>query len=412
MIPLASQISAQRGPQKIEFNTYIATTRKIAIAQFMGFEDPGHPLTSKYLFKIDKPLKGSFDQTNVSLPHRKGYLYDFNPGEWCILFVHENNWVNDEVDNLDLVGRYINKQQGEDQMFRFEDFYDSTGIHSHWDMEEVAKKTKRVIPISLSEIQLKDYLSHGMFSGNVTGYLHFFSAKTELLEPSALDIRIDYVYGKNGFEYSVSTEFNTNDFPAKPQWSIYDITYFDELVYESNGTRPLILHFKFQSVDSTGKSIQAKFWVKEPEEVTEKEFLDYLAHPSYGPPYFEFELVTTNNSKYQLIRWDRTQAFKMELLGFMNQTFKGGKMSPPNPEGGVLEMSFGSDEELIIDFKPRSEKKERYPFIQDHFVRETKIAPVEATITWKKNGRGKELGTCTIYYKKTGFAYDPYYRSK
>lgn len=410
LILQASQISAQRGPQKVELNTYIATTRKIAIAQFMGFEDSGHPLTSKYLFKIDKPLKGSFDKTDISLPHSKGYIHNFNPGDWCILFIREGVWVNDEVDNLDLVGLYSNKQQGEDQMFSFEDFYDSTGVRSHWDMEEASKKTKMVIPTSLSEIQLKDYLTYGKYSGNVTGYLHFFSEKTQLLEPSELDIRIDYAYGKNGLEYSVSTEFNTYDFPAKPEWSMYDITYIDEMIYEPNGTRPLKIGFKFLSVDSTGKNIQSKFWVKEPEEITEKEFMEYLSHPTYGPPYFELELVTSNNSKYQLIQWDNVNQ-GIQLVGFMNQTFKDVGMSPPNTEGGQLEMKFGEDE-LIIKFKPRPEKKEKYPFIQDHFIRETKIAPVEATVTWKKNGTTKELGTCTIYYKKTGFAWDPNYRSK
>jgi hypothetical protein len=405
-----SSISAQRGPHKVELNTYIATTRKIAIAQFMGFEDTGHPLTSKYLFKIDKPLKGSFDKTEVSLPHSKGYIYDFNPGDWCILFVKEGAWVNDEVDNLDLVGIYANKQPGEDQMFRFDDFYDSTGVISHWHMEEAYKKTTTVIPNSLSEVQLKDYLTYGKYSGNVTGYLHFFSEKTQLLEPSELDIRIDYAYGKDGLEYSVSTEFNTYDFPAKPEWTMYDITYMDELIYDPNGTRPLKLGFKFLSVDSTGKNIRSKFWIDEPEEITQKELMDYLSHANYGPPYFEFELVTSNNSKYQLIQWDNIRQ-GMELIGFMNQTFKFNRMSPPNPEGGELEMKFGEDE-LVIRFKPRPEKKEQYPFIQDHFVRETKIAPVEATVTWKKNGTSKELGTCTIYYKKTGFAYDINYRSK
>jgi hypothetical protein len=407
-----SFLLAQRGPQKLELNHYIGDTKKIAIAEFMGFSDPKHALTSPYLFKIEQPLKGGFDKTDIFLNHKPGYIDYLNKGDKCVIFITDGNiWMENQLEHLDMVGRYQEGKNGNDKIIYMQDFYDSTGIQSHWDMEAQYSSMQRIVPQSFTEKQLKDFLNSGKYSLHASGYLHFFSEKTQLLEPSKLGIRIDCMYGKENLIYTVTTDFNTNDFPAKPALDVFAMGYIGKMIYNENGTRPLEISYEFIRADSSGENIEAKFWIESPEEINEKEFVEYLANPSYGPPYFEFELVMSNKTTYKLMRWDELRAFDMELVGFMNQTFTDTRMSPPNPKGGELEMKYGEDE-LIIQFKPRAEKLEKWPYIQDALVREAKIAPIEATLTWKKNGMTKNFGTCTIYYKKTGFAFNPNYLKK
>src|SRR5687768_15159642 len=102
----ASQMAAQRGPEKVDLNTYIKDAKKIAIAKFTGYMDTGHPLTSPYLFTVEQSLKSDFEKNDIFLDHKRGYIRGgFNIGDKCIIFINYGSiWMQNQLEYLDLVG--------------------------------------------------------------------------------------------------------------------------------------------------------------------------------------------------------------------------------------------------------------------------------------------------------------------
>jgi|GEM_PF-5124549 len=383
-LPLFLPLLLRAEPMHIAFPEMIDKSKTIVLADFLGPADSAGPFGHwRWKLKVEQVLKGkvSGDTLIVTRAHGEAYL---EKGVCCLAFINADG-------GFEWVGRISNCGKPENGIVFLEGFYDYNAYI--------------VAPCTITMKQLKDYLATEQYQTTVSGYLHFFSTETKKMEPSPVHFTIKYTYRKDGKGATdvQATNMKLVDFPARPQLSLGAWENTISVIYESNMVRPLKIEgeiLEAEGLDASGSGYKALFWLEEPEELTEKEFYQFLADPSVGYASYEVDVITKENT--YVLRLDEEYGRIGDMHGY-----GGGKReihrlgSPEADRKETIEFGW-PDPDLYIELDQREPDREKLKYSSNRFIRDLRIKPFEGTLVSKTGGK-EQRRPCTLVYRKTKF---------
>lgn len=379
----------------IGFDEMIRKSKTIVMGTYLGFNGKTAYESNQYYFAVYQTLKGTNQADTLVLNRAGSGSVEIPVGTYCVAFINEK-------DEFEWVGttKKINKTLDNTILF-LEGFYD-------WNAYIVG-------PASISIGQLKDYLSAEIYTGTAKGNLYFFSNTSKKMEPSSIELEINYTYQDqshnralmNPLSYSVKINgIDLKDFKKAP---VFNLPFWDDILtveYQPNLYRPLEIEGKILDNSTTPNVYNIMFWVTEPEELTYEEFVQFIDHPEQGQVYFECEVKLENDLKYTLLINDELGHIG-KLLNYNGKDLPISFFST-SPKREVGFSNYPND--LRLEFDSCLVNKEVFELAGNEMVRELKMGTVKATIYSKIGNIENPITRCTVSYKATKFAKNPNYK--
>jgi hypothetical protein len=269
-----------------------------------------------------------------------------------------------------------------------------------------------VFPDAVTMAQLKQYLNEKKFDGEGEGSLQFFSYEKQIWETTGTSVHFTYTYFNDD---SVSHRLEVKglpliDFKPEPEFGFYGSGI--GLEFEPNMVRPLTLNGFIDSALADGHHFTAHFEVKEPENITKEMFYEYLAHPEYGPLWFEKEITLASGEKYTL-----AEGQEMGRIGYLIY----GKDTIDCPAGGNPSTE-DSSYYLFGNYYDPFIKVELYPLPKDDprfrefrggtwsDIYALRMTNYVGRFYVKENGVLVDKGPCTLSLKAAHFTRNLNYR--
>ncbi|TND08414.1 MAG: hypothetical protein FD123_2210 [Bacteroidetes bacterium] len=392
-IILLLAVSAQAEPMHIYFQEMITQAKTIVIAEYIGPANSAEGLdATEWNIDVKEVLKGKAGQGRMKVGRAHG-MVQLPAHSQCIAFLNERN-------EFEWAGYTKDKGDPASGIIFLEGFYDFNAY--------------LVSPCTITLNQLKEYLKKGFYHCTVSGDLHFFSQEKQVMEPSTVHFEITYTFGKKTPGTKVKmTGMKLVDFPKEPEVELGSWRNTIELDYEPNMVRPLKIHGEILDslgLDSSGFGYKALFWSDAPEELTEKEFFDYLADPKVGGNVaYDVELITKKKTYLLKLREEYGRIGYLE--GFGNGRLECWSLGSPEPDRkSTITLAYDTLGPFIeLDMREPDKKKLRYS--SERFLRELKIKPMTGTFVYRE-GDVVHREACTLKYKSRRFMPNPNYKGK
>ncbi|MBI3510539.1 MAG: hypothetical protein HY064_07735 [Bacteroidetes bacterium] len=260
-------------PMAISFNEMIKQSKTICIAKFL---DEYNYESLAYNIGVEEVLKGKQDTGKLSVTKAYG-TPQLKKGERFIAFINESGaleWGGTADDP-------------EKDLIQLQGYYDYNAYF--------------VSPGGLTLVQLKQYLAENKFTGELNADLEFFDYEKQVFEKSQTSFHCTFTYDDSDKEtYDLkSTGLTVVDFKGKPEFS-YDGSGI-QISYEENMVRPLQFDGIVDSIGSGGHYFHCQVSVSEPENLDMKMFYEYVAHPEYGPLWYELQVTLEDSTKYTIV---------------------------------------------------------------------------------------------------------------
>jgi hypothetical protein len=374
---------ARAHPLAIEFYEMIDASKLIVIANSIKPIGTGD-LISIYEINITTILKGKGVTGTYTVKRAKGspnvplnspfiaFINRENEFEWCGLPIAENQAELSDNSVLSLAG-----------------FYDFNAY--------------LVSPSVITLGQLKQYIKEKKYSNRISGNLYCFSNSTKKLESTPVNFIVNYTYTKDGIKSSTTVSgISWKGFPAKPELSVSAWDNEISLEFETNGYRAFVVDGVLLPVPDSNGTIQARFWVTDPDELSFDELKEYLTNEIHGFPSYELEITTDKNETYQLMLGE-----EMGRIGvFMYEGKKLGissyNIDPYWPREIVMEYNYY--DKLVISLDSTAITKDQLEFTHEKMVRELKVNPIKGQILMRsEKGGDKLIANCELKYVATKF---------
>lgn len=366
-------------PMGIRFDEMIARCKKIVVGKFLH----SYLKETNYAIDVEYALKGNVGAGRMTVGRAYGRV-GLQEGTRFMAFVNEKN-------ELEWAGLSDSLETG---MIYLRGFYD----YNSYD----------VWPSGLTMVQLKEYLANGKYDGTVEGNLEFFNYQTQQSEKTPTSFKVSYTYfSDDSIVYETSSAgWTLVDFKQNPEMHLFGDAV--RLTYESNGYRPLEIDGDVDSVYAGGKNCHATFRIWEPEDLDKEHFYEYLAHPEYGPQYYELEFTLNDTGKYTCV-----YGIEMGRIGYL--IYNGRNLEcessgcPTKDEKG--EFHFGNDEIVVyLDTLPNEKRFENFNGSGSiYFLPGLRMGGWKGEWLQKENGKLENKGKCTVTLKKILFTKNPNY---
>lgn len=260
-----------------------------------------------------------------------------------------------------------------------------------------------VSPSTITLKQLKEYIKTKKYSTQVSGNLYCFSNSTKKMEPSTVQISIDYTYYKG--EITSTSKINGltwKGFTNEPELSVSAWDQEIDINYETNGYRGFTIKGEILPDTDVNGNQQAIFWVTEPQELTFEELNEYLNNDINGFPCYEIEVVTDKNETYTMMLGE-----EMGRIGWTNYNGKNLGISSYNidpywPREIILDYDYYN--KLVIKLDSVLVTVDQVNYTREKMVRELKIGPIKGSIVMR-NAKKEDtfVVSCELKYKATHF---------
>ena len=361
-------------PILISFAEMMEQAETIIVARYQGMSDGG--VFGPYLLEVSEVIKGNVNTITIEASLGTGQV-DFPIGTECIAFLKQDNsfeWVA-------TIAKEESKRIDEALLF-VRGFYDFNAY--------------LVYPSCMTLHQIKNYIETSNLNYQFEGDLYFFSDKSQQMEKSNISFSVNYTYQKDTSYWEVdSKNITIIDFPKIPEVSLSAWETILTLEYESSLNRPLVIEGQILSKEDN--IFQVLFWVEAPEEITYKDFKNYLQKPEWGHVYYELELEHDEKTYPFIYHQEIGRIGNLE--GFENSVLSCQSLSRE-----ALEFSLGDNTDLVIKFDVEELDKDFGEYSSDDFIRALRLNNFKGRILKVRNGQIiKDLGDCELSFKNFHF---------
>jgi hypothetical protein len=371
-------------PMHIEFAEMIKRSKLIVIANTPQTVKADALISNTFELNVISVLKGQPFTGAYQVNPATGTIH-VDPGATFIAFINENNgfeWYG-------LPTKTDKTTLNDHDVLMLAGFYDFNAY--------------LVSPCTITLAQLKTYLKEKTYQSQTTGYLHCFSSITKKMEPTPIQISVNYTYSANKISSTATiTGLKWADFTASPQISVSAWRQEIDLEYETNGYRAFTLKGEIMPQPDAKGNQQAMFWVTQPEELSLEELETYLSNEIHGFPYFEMEVITDRNDIYPMILGKEMGTIGTLLYQSKKLNISNYNEDPYWPREIILD--YNSTHQLVIKLDSLQATPDQLKFSYEKLIRELKANPIKGIVALRDHqAHDTFLTGCVLRYVTTRF---------
>ena len=382
MLSVLCSTKSMAEPLVISFPEMIEQSKTIVVANYLGSLET-NPFGGPHQLLVSQVLKGEIKQDTLSVSTAASYL-SLKAGDRIVAFM-------DKDGTFRWVGRFKGKDQQDNSLIFLEGFYDYNAYMVTYNL------------ITLP--QLKDYLDHQSFSGQVRGALHFLDPVKRKMKASDLEISISYTYKDDGMKTKISAPgIGSPKDNSTPGFWLGGRHMEAGLVWEGNyrkGHKAIELRASLWPELSPEGEIIGLFYLEEPEELSREQFDRFRTDPTLGTPYYEVGVISADGDTAILL---------------LNQhSGRIGTLS--SPDGKVLSCSsasdptttedgeylFGDNKEIELVIPATRLGANTAAYSREDLIQCLRMRPLKATMIDHISSEGTQEIACTLVLLKTHF---------